>query len=123
VYIVEYKFRFRKLDNEGKVTFSYSELVMILLLVGFLLYWSSAQQIREIALRTAKAYCQKMDVQMLDGYVALNALWLKRDKYGKIRVWRSYLFEFTATGQDRYNGKVIMLGKVIESVQLETHRI
>ena len=105
------------------MTFAYSELIMIVLLVGFLFYWSSAQQIREIALNTAKAYCQKMDVKMLDGYVALNALWLKRDKYGKIRVWRSYLFEFTATGEDRYNGKVIMLGKLIESVQLEPHRI
>ncbi len=105
------------------MTFAYSELIMILLLVGFFLYWSSAQKIREIALKTAVAYCQKMDIQMLDGYVALNALWLKRDNNGKIRIWRSYLFEFTATGEDRYNGKVVMLGKLIESVQLEPHRI
>lgn len=105
------------------MTFAYSELVMIILLVGFLFYWSSSQKIREIALKAAKDYCQKMDIQMLDDYVALNALWLKRDQYGKIRVWRSYLFEFTATGEDRYNGKIIMLGKIIESIQLETHRI
>ncbi len=105
------------------MTFAYSELVLIALLVGFLLYWSSSQQIREIAFKTAKAYCQKMEIQMLDDYVALNALWFKRDEYGKIRVWRSYLFEFTATGEDRYNGKIIMLGKSIESIQLEPHRI
>jgi len=105
------------------VTFVYSELIMIVLLVGFLLYWSSSQEIREIALKAAKGYCQKMDIQMLDDYVALNALWLKRDQHGKIRVWRSYLFEFTATGEDRYNGKIIMLGKIIESIQLEPHRI
>jgi hypothetical protein len=105
------------------VTFAFSELVMIVLLVGILLYWSSSQKIREIAFNAAKIYCQKMDIQILDDYVALNALWLKRDKYGKIRVWRSYLFEFTATGEDRYNGKIIMLGTFIESIQLEPHRI
>jgi hypothetical protein len=105
------------------VTFSYSELVMIVLLVGFLFYWSSSQKVREIALQAAKKYCQKMDIQMLDDYVALNALWFKRDQYGKIRVWRSYLFEFTATGEDRYNGKIIILGEIIESIQLEPHRI
>ena len=105
------------------MTFAFSELVMIALLVGILFYWSSSQKIREIAFKAAKVYCQKMDIQMLDDYVALNALWLKRDEYGKMRVWRSYLFEFTATGEDRYNGKIIMLGTLIESIQLEPHRI
>ena len=105
------------------MTFAFSELILIVLLVAFLLYWSSSQQIREAALRATKIHCQKMNIQLLDEYVALNALWLKRDQYGKLRVWRSFLFEFTATGEDRYNGKVIMLGNLIERIDLEPHRI
>jgi len=43
-------------------------------------YWLNAQKAKEIALETAKAHCLTMEVQMLDGYVALNGIWLKRDK-------------------------------------------
>ncbi len=105
------------------MTFNYAEIIIIVLLVSFFLYWSNSQQAREIALNAVKIYCRRMEIQLLDEYVALNALWLKRDENGQIRIWRSFLFEFTATGEDRYNGKVIMLGKRIESIQLEPHRI
>ena len=60
---------------------------------------------------------------MLDDYVALNALWLKRDENGKLLPWRSYLFEFSSTGEERYNGKIIMLGRRIQSIQMEPYRI
>ncbi|MEE9356111.1 MAG: DUF3301 domain-containing protein [Methylococcaceae bacterium] len=105
------------------MSFAYSELVIIALLLWFLVYWSNSLQVREIALKASKAYCEKMDVQLLDGYVALKALWLKRDKNGKLRAWRSYLFEFTATGEDRYNGIIVTLGKHVESIELEPYRI
>ena len=52
-----------------------------------------------------------MEVQMLDGYVALNGIWLKRDKAGKMQLRRSFLFEFSSTGNERYNGTVLMLGR------------
>jgi hypothetical protein len=64
-----------------------------------------------------------MEVQMLDGYVALNGIWLKRDKAGKIRLRRSFLFEFSSTGHERYNGTVLMLGRGVESIYMEPYRI
>ncbi len=63
-----------------------------------------------------------MNVQLLDDYVALNALWLKRDERGWVKPWRSYMFEFTSTGNDRYNGKIVLLGQRVLSVQLQPHR-
>lgn len=60
---------------------------------------------------------------MLDGYVALNKLRLKRDESGKIRIWRSFLFEFTSTGEERYDGQITLLGVKILSIQLDPHRI
>jgi len=92
--------------------------ITLLLLIGF--YWSSSMKAREIAFNAVKAYCQKVDVLLLDEYVALNALWLRRDKLGKVRTWRSYQFEFTPTGEERYNGKVVMLGNKVLSIQLES---
>lgn len=96
-------------------------LIILLLLIGY--YWSSALKAREIALVAVKMHCQKMDVQLLDEYVALSAFWPKRDKQGQIKAWRSYQFEFTSTGDERYNGKLIMLGNVVLSIQLEPYRI
>ncbi|MCF6205147.1 MAG: DUF3301 domain-containing protein [Methylococcaceae bacterium] len=96
-------------------------LIILLLLIGY--YWSDSTKTRETALDFVKNHCKKIDVQMLDEYVALNGLWLKRDKKGKIRLWRSYQFEFTSTGNERYNGKVIMLGRTITSIHLDPYKI
>jgi len=93
--------------------------ITLLLFLGY--FWSDSLKAREIAFRAAKTYCQQMDVQLLDEYVALNGLWPRKDVAGKTRAWRSYQFEFSSTGNERYSGKVIMLGKRVLSVQLEPH--
>ncbi len=100
-----------------------SDLALIGLFIAFYFYWSSSQQVKEIAFQATRSYCDKMEIQMLDGYVALNKLRLSRDGSGKIRVWRSFLFEFTSTGEERYNGEITLLGRKILSIQLDPHRI
>lgn len=95
--------------------------IVLLLLLGF--YWSSATKAREIAFSVVKTYCQKMDVLLLDEYVALTGQWFKRDQRGKVKAWRSYQFEFSSTGDERYHGKVVMLGTKVLSIQLEPYKI
>lgn len=99
------------------------DLFFIILLISLGLFWSGSMKAREIAFSAVKVYCQKMELQLLDEYVALNALWLKRDDAGKIKPWRSYLFEFSSTGDERYNGKVVMLGNMVLSIELEPYRM
>ena len=100
---------------------SHLSLIILLILAG--VYWSSAQAVKERALAAVKKHCQDMDVQMLDDYVALNHLGLKRDGAGKIRIARTFLFEFSATGAERYNGQITLLGRNIEAIQMEPYRI
>jgi hypothetical protein len=64
-----------------------------------------------------------MEVQMLDDYVALNGIRLKRDKLRKMQIQRSFLFEFSSTGYERYQGTVLMLGRRVESIYMEPYRI
>mgnify|MGYP003856177737 FL=1 len=78
---------------------------------------------KELAFASAKKYCEKMDVMLLDESMALRAIWFKKDELKKTRLWRKYLFEFTATGEDRYEGQVILLGHKITHIQLAPHRI
>jgi hypothetical protein len=54
--------------------------------------------------------------------VGLRDIWLKRDLRGSLRFWRSYQFEFTATGENRYRGRVVTLGQQILSIELDAHR-
>ncbi len=101
----------------------WDEIFMILLFSAGFLYWQSTQKVREIALAATIRHCHDMELQMLDGYIAFNALSLKRDRAGAIHIARSYQFEFSSTGAERYNGRIHMLGRRIESIQLEPYRI
>ena len=96
-------------------------------LIGFMclayVYWFNAEKAKEIALATARDHCLAMEVQMLDGYVALNGIWLKKDKLRIMQLRRSFLFEFSSTGNERYNGTVLMLGQKVESIYMEPYRI
>ncbi len=68
-------------------------------------------------------HCLNMEVQLLDEYVALNGTRLKRDRAGKMRLQRTFLFEFSSTGNERYNGVCIMQGLRVESIQMEPYRL
>lgn len=96
-------------------------LLIFVVLIGW--YWWSAQGVKECALRAAKAHCEEMDVQLLDDSVAVHRLWFKRDRRGAFKVWRLFHFEFTATGEERYSGRVEMLGRSSVALQLAPHRI
>ncbi|HEY8219235.1 MAG TPA: DUF3301 domain-containing protein [Methylobacter sp.] len=98
------------------------DLILIVLLLSAYLYWFNGQQVKEIALKTVRANCLSLEVQMLDEYVALSSIRLKRDQAGKVRVRRVFLFEFSSTGNERYNGVCIMLGRQVEAIQMEPYR-
>ena len=92
------------------------------LLIAAYLYWRSAQQVKETALAAPRRQCRSLEVQMLDGYVALTGWALARDCSGKIRIKRQYQFEFSATGEDRYEGICEMLGREVVKIELAAHR-
>ena len=100
-----------------------NDIILICFLCMACVYWINAQKVKEIALETARAHCLAMGVQMLDDYVALNGIWLKRDKLRKIHLRRLFMFEFSSTGDERYNGTVLMLGRRVESVYMDPYRI
>ncbi|MBU6952094.1 MULTISPECIES: DUF3301 domain-containing protein [unclassified Hahella] len=85
--------------------------------------WWEALKVREIALGAARRQCQELDLQFLDGSVALRKLGLRRDARGSMRLARTYTFEFSSTGEERYNGEVDTLGRWVKDVRLDAHRI
>ena len=101
----------------------WDEIFMILLFTAGFLYWQSTQKVREIALAATIRHCRDMELQMLDGYIAFSTFSLRRDQAGNTHIARTYQFEFSSTGAERYNGRIYMLGRRVESIQLEPYRI
>ncbi|MAZ89201.1 MAG: hypothetical protein CL693_16350 [Cellvibrionaceae bacterium] len=98
--------------------------LMIAFALGCLamLIWQNAG-FRDRAIQLAKQHCERMDVQLLDDTIALTKLRLKKDRRGNIAVSRSYEFEFTSTGDRRYQGSLSLHGKKLDNVDLEPHRV
>jgi len=103
--------------------FEMFDLFLLTLVCIAIYYWISAQKIREIALSIARDECKKLDLQLLDGSVSLKKLRIKRAASGNLALLRHYSFEFSATGAERYQGHIQMLGLKIEDVHLQPHRI
>jgi hypothetical protein len=79
--------------------------------------------IRERALLLAKQHCAKLDIELLDGAVALRRLALQRDAQGRRRLMRLYDFEFTVTGTQRLRGEISMIGQRLGRIELQPHPV
>lgn len=92
-------------------------------LAVLLLWWWRGHGVRERALTAVRSYCRELDVQLLDETVVLRRVRPRRSPRGGWWLQRVYEFEFTATGEDRYPGMVMMTGMQLEAIQLAPHRI
>ena len=100
-----------------------SDLAIVLGLAVIVYWYWRAYAVKEMVLRIVRKHCQEMNVQLLDDSVVLRGLWFKRDAHDALRVRRSYEFEFTSTGDERYHGSAVVLGLRLEAIQLEPHRL
>ena len=93
--------------------FDITAVLWLTVLSFVVLYWFHALRAKEAALKIAEKHCAEMEVQFLDQSVYLKRLWFKRNENGQLNSWREFYFEFTVSGDDRYLGRVSMLGKKI----------
>ncbi|HCN46101.1 MAG TPA: DUF3301 domain-containing protein [Pseudomonas sp.] len=90
-------------------------VLMVLATAGAWLWHNHG--LREKALERVKQHCAKLDLELLDGAVALKKIAFVRDANGRKRLARIYNFEFTVTGEQRHPGTVTQFGA--HSVQIE----
>lgn len=82
-------------------------------------FWRDSLGAREQARAASARACQQSSVQLLDDTVALERLWWRRDRDGRLKLERLYLFEFTDTGQRRRIGSVLLVGWRVEVLHME----
>ena len=96
---------------------------ILLLLAALVWFWIDSLRALDVARHAGKLACKKYDVQFLDDAVSGIALALVRDESGRLAIRRTYRFEFSETGDSRLEGRLIMLGKRVESVSMEPYQI
>lgn len=99
------------------------ELVALVLVLAAGYLWVDSLRAREHAVAAGRAACARYGVQLLDETVAFSRLRLARDAAGRLRLRRTYVFEFSETGDNRRHGAIVMLGAQLEDLQFEPYRL
>jgi hypothetical protein len=97
------------------------EFIAVAVLLAAVYLWVDSLRAREHAVAAGRAACKRYDVQLLDETVAFSRLRLARDDEGRLRLRRTYTFEFSDTGNNRRHGAIVMLGARLEDLQLEPY--
>ena len=95
----------------------------IVVIVAGIAFWIDSLRARERALAAGRGACERYGVQLLDETVQFARLRLARDEAGRLRLRRTYSFEFSDTGDNRRHGAIVMLGAELQDMQLEPYRV
>lgn len=82
-------------------------------------FWLNGLKTREKATIIGKAAAKSAAVQFLDGSVVISKIGLGRSKKGSLTLQRVYAFEFSISGEDRYQGQIAMQGDTVSNVYLD----
>ena len=99
------------------------ETISIFLIVAGLAFWIDSLRARERALAAGRGACERNSLQLLDETVQFAKLRLARDEEGRLRLRRTYTFEFSDTGNNRRHGAIVMLGGDLQDMQFEPYRL
>ena len=86
------------------------EILGIIVIAAIAWLWLDSLKVREAAVRAAREVCASEGLLLLDDTVAISGLKPARADDGRMRMQRSYDFEYSDTGNNRLRGSVVMLG-------------
>jgi hypothetical protein len=89
----------------------HTELRLLLICGVACALWAWASKGRETVDRISTRICRDLNLQRLDGSVALSRLRMGREDHG-FGVQRIYRFEYSITGSDRRIGEICLLNAV-----------
>jgi hypothetical protein len=95
---------------------------LVAIVVGILL-WTDSLRARERAVQAGRSACERYQLQFLDDTVSFARIRLARNEDGQLRIARTYVFEFSDTGNNRRQGAIVMLGGELQDLHLEPYRV
>lgn len=97
-----------------------SDLVIFFALAAFIYLWWLGKAVKERAIPQVKLHCKKFNVQLLDDTISqqkTRIIWHK----GQIKIKRQFCFEFTSTGEARYQGSISFINQKLDHINLDPH--
>jgi len=95
-------------------------LLLVLALTGWL--WWDTLKSRETGMQAARDICEREGVQLLDDTVFCRSIRPARNDMGQVTLRRIYDFEYSGSGNDRYRGSVMLLGREVVMLDVSEHR-
>jgi len=102
---------------------SLTALAWVTAISALVALWWQSDKVKLRTLQQVHQHCRQLNLQLLDQTMVLKGLWPARDQAGSLRMRRRYEFEFSVSGEKRYNGTVITMGNSIFSLDLEPHTL
>ena len=99
------------------------EAIALAVLAAAALLWADSLRARERAVRAGRDACARYGLQFLDETVSFARMRLARDGDGRVKIARTYTFEFSDTGNNRRDGSIVMLGGELQDLQLEPYQL
>jgi hypothetical protein len=87
-----------------------------------ILLWQHLNISRQARWIAAKQ-CEKQNLLLLDQSVVLRKIRLRFLRKHFLTVERHYAFEFSTTGDRRYRGELIFLGKTLRHTEFDAHKV
>lgn len=98
-----------------------SSIIWTAIGVSLISFWWQGDKIKSIALQHLYDYCRQQDLQLLDQTIVLKGVWPRRNDFGSLQLRRRYGFEFTSTGEERYQGSIELSGRRLQRIEVEPH--
>lgn len=99
----------------------YDLIALALVIAGIIIILNHINTGR-IARIAAKRHCEQHGLQFLDQNVVFETLRLCRSKQQLFGIKRRYRFEFSSVGDYRYRGRINLISKKVESIELEAYK-
>jgi hypothetical protein len=103
--------------------FSLVKLLLLILLGGIAVYWWQSGHFKGRAREFANEHCRQLGLQLLDQSMVIVGIWPVRGADGKLVLRRRYQFEFASLGDRRYQGRLVMLGNKLYTIDLEPYKL
>ncbi len=95
-----------------------SSIILLILFGSIAWFWFDTLRCRETTKIVAQRLCKQLQLQLLDDTIIITKLRIKRNKNGRLSWQRSYQFEFSDGGNNRQKGIIIMLGSIVEILEM-----
>lgn len=96
-------------------------MILVIVIGGAVLwFWNDTLKARENMLHRCRVLLRDMDMQLLDQTVAIHRFGWRRNASERLVIYRTYHFEFSTNGQDRWLGRATLLGRTLDTLQIDT---